>query len=66
MKPAGGIRTCSDALSWLVMMKEVLGDEWTKPELFRIGASGLLGDIEKCLYTYVKGHPPSPTDLAMC
>merc|ERR1711971_397363 len=46
-KPAGGIRTAKDCLVWLFLMKEELGDEWTTPELFRIGASGLLTDIER-------------------
>lgn len=55
-KPAGGIRSAKDALSWLALMKEELGDEWTKPHLFRIGASSLLGDIERQLYHHVTGH----------
>lgn len=46
-KPAGGIRTAKDALTWLMLMKEELGDEWLKPELFRLGASSLLADIER-------------------
>lgn len=54
-KPAGGIRSAKEALSWLAMMKEELGDEWTKPHLFRIGASSLLGDIERQLYHHVTG-----------
>lgn len=55
-KPAGGIRTAKDALSWLALMKEELGDEWTHPHLFRIGASSLLGDIERQLYHHVTGR----------
>ena len=54
-KAAGGIRSAKDALSWLALMKEELGDEWMKPELFRIGASSLLGDIERQLYHHVTG-----------
>lgn len=54
-KPAGGIRSAKDALSWLALMKEELGDEWMKPHLFRIGASSLLGDIERQLYHHVTG-----------
>uniref|UniRef100_A0A9L0JHG8 Deoxyribose-phosphate aldolase n=1 Tax=Equus asinus TaxID=9793 RepID=A0A9L0JHG8_EQUAS len=46
-KPAGGIRSAKDALAWLSLIKEELGDEWLKPELFRIGASTLLSDIER-------------------
>jgi deoxyribose-phosphate aldolase len=55
-KPAGGIRTAKDSLSWLALMKEELGDEWTHPNLFRIGASSLLGDIERQLYHHVTGR----------
>ncbi|NXA36773.1 DEOC aldolase, partial [Eudromia elegans] len=46
-KPAGGIRTAKDAISWLTLVHEELGEEWLKPELFRLGASSLLEDIEK-------------------
>jgi deoxyribose-phosphate aldolase len=46
-KPAGGIRTTKDALAWLILMKEELGNDWLKPDLFRFGASALLGDIER-------------------
>lgn len=48
-KPAGGIRTAKDAMLWLTLMLEELGEEWTRPELFRIGASGLLTDLERQL-----------------
>ena len=54
-KPAGGIRSAKDCLSWLSLMKDELGDEWTTPELFRLGASSLLGDIERQLYHHVHG-----------
>lgn len=50
LKPAGGIRSASEAVSWLILVREELGVEWCYPNLFRIGASGLLGDIEKELY----------------
>ncbi|XP_043944175.1 deoxyribose-phosphate aldolase isoform X2 [Protopterus annectens] len=46
-KPAGGIRSAKDAVAWLSLMKEELGDDWLRPELFRLGASTLLGDIER-------------------
>lgn len=55
-KPAGGIRSAKDALTWLSLMKEELGDDWTHPNLFRIGASSLLGDIERQLFHYVTGR----------
>jgi deoxyribose-phosphate aldolase len=45
MKPAGGIRTAKQALAYLVMVKETLGDDWLTPDLFRIGASTLLNDV---------------------
>lgn len=45
MKPAGGIRTAKQALHYLVMVKETLGDAWLVPELFRFGASTLLNDV---------------------
>ena len=55
-KPAGGIRTAKDSLDWLAMMKDELGDAWLRPELFRFGASGLLGDIERQLEFFVTGR----------
>jgi deoxyribose-phosphate aldolase len=48
-KPAGGIRTAKQSTDWLAMMKEELGNPWTKAEMFRFGASGLLNDIERQL-----------------
>ena len=48
-KPAGGIRTAKQSLDWLAMMKDELGPSWMRAELFRFGASGLLGDIERQL-----------------
>lgn len=55
-KPAGGIRTAKDAMAWLILMKEELGDPWLKPELFRFGASSLLGDLERQLEHHVTGR----------
>ncbi len=55
-KPAGGIRTARDALHWLILMKEELGEPWTRPDLFRFGASSLLGDIERQLEHFVTGR----------
>ncbi|KAK3582060.1 hypothetical protein CHS0354_025667 [Potamilus streckersoni] len=54
-KPAGGIRAAKDACTWLSLMKEELGDEWTSPQLFRLGASALLIDIERQLFHFVYG-----------
>lgn len=45
MKPAGGIRKAKEALQYLVLVKETLGNEWLKPERFRFGASSLTNDI---------------------
>ncbi|MEO8288497.1 MAG: deoxyribose-phosphate aldolase [Chloroflexota bacterium] len=65
-KPAGGIRTAKQSLDWLVLMKEELGTEWMMPNLFRIGASSLLTDIERQLEFFVTGrysaayHHPMP------
>jgi len=55
-KPAGGIRTAKSSLDWLSLMKEELGNEWLSNKLFRFGASGLLGDIERQLSFFVTGH----------
>ncbi|PYT78823.1 MAG: deoxyribose-phosphate aldolase [Acidobacteria bacterium] len=55
-KPAGGIRTAKQALEWLVLMKEELGTPWMKADLFRFGASGMLGDIERQLEHHATGR----------
>jgi deoxyribose-phosphate aldolase len=55
-KPAGGIKTAKQSLDWLILMKEELGDEWLRPQLFRLGASSLLGDIERQLEHHVTGQ----------
>ncbi len=55
-KPAGGIRTAKQAADWLILMKEELGNEWLAPELFRLGASSLLSDIERQLEHFVTGR----------
>ncbi len=55
-KPAGGIRAAKQALDWMILMKEELGDRWLKPALFRLGASSLLTDIERQLEHFVTGR----------
>ena len=45
MKPAGGIGTAKQAIQYLVMIKETLGEDWLSPDLFRFGASSLANDI---------------------
>jgi deoxyribose-phosphate aldolase len=54
-KPAGGISKAKDALVYMALMKEELGDAWLRPDLFRFGASSLLGDIERQLEHHVTG-----------
>jgi deoxyribose-phosphate aldolase len=54
-KPAGGISKAKDAITYLTLMKDELGDRWVKPDLFRFGASSLLGDIERQLEHHVTG-----------
>lgn len=55
-KPAGGIRTAKQSLDWLALMKDELGRPWLEPSLFRFGASGMLGDIERQLEHYLTGR----------
>jgi len=55
-KPAGGIRTAKQSLDWLAMMKDELGPSWLRAEMFRFGASGMLGDIERQLDHYASGR----------
>jgi deoxyribose-phosphate aldolase len=55
-KPAGGIRSAKDSLTWLSLMKEELGAPWLRPELFRFGASALLTDIERQLEHFATGR----------
>jgi deoxyribose-phosphate aldolase len=54
-KPAGGISKAKDAVTYLALIKEELGDRWLRPDLFRFGASSLLGDIERQLEHHVTG-----------
>jgi len=55
-KPAGGISTAKDAVAYLILVNEELGREWLTPELFRFGASSLLGDLERQLEHHATGH----------
>lgn len=55
-KPAGGISKAKDAICYMALMKEELGDRWLRPDLFRFGASSLLGDIERQLEHHLTGH----------
>jgi deoxyribose-phosphate aldolase len=64
-KPAGGMKSAKDALSWLILMKEELGNDWLEPELFRLGASSMLGDIERQLEHFATGRYSSAMRHAM-
>jgi deoxyribose-phosphate aldolase len=55
-KPAGGMKTAKDALTWQVLMREELGRDWLRPGLFRLGASSMLADIERQLEHHVTGR----------
>ncbi|MDT8857096.1 deoxyribose-phosphate aldolase [Paracoccaceae bacterium Fryx2] len=55
-KPAGGISKAKDALVYLSLMKDELGLPWVQPDLFRFGASSLLGDIERQLEHHLSGQ----------
>ena len=55
-KPAGGISDTKNALQFMTMMQEELGRRWLEPDLFRFGASSLLGDIERQLDHYSSGY----------
>jgi len=55
-KPAGGMKTGKDAISWQILMKEEMGRDWLQPDLFRFGASSMLGDIERQLEHQVTGR----------
>jgi deoxyribose-phosphate aldolase len=55
-KPAGGISKAKQTLVWQALMKEELGEEWLMPDLFRIGASSLITDLERQLYHYITGR----------
>ncbi len=54
-KPAGGISKAKDSITYLALIKEELGDRWLRPDLFRFGASSLLGDIERQIEHHVTG-----------
>jgi deoxyribose-phosphate aldolase len=55
-KPAGGIGTARQAVDWLAMLKEELGNRWLHRDRFRFGASSLLGDLERQLEHHATGR----------
>ena len=64
-KPAGGIKTAKEAVAWQSLMKEELGNAWLQPDLFRFGASSMLGDIERQLEHFVTGRYAAQSHHAM-
>ena len=64
-KPAGGIAKAKDALIYQAMMKDELGLPWLQPDLFRFGASSLLGDIERQLEHHLTGRYSAANRHAM-
>ena len=64
-KPAGGISSAKNVLDYLILMYEELGSKWVNPNLFRIGASSLLIDIERQLYHYALGRYATNNKMAM-
>ncbi|HEX2251456.1 MAG TPA: deoxyribose-phosphate aldolase [Gemmatimonadales bacterium] len=56
LKAAGGIRSAREALDWLTLVKDELGNRWLRPDLFRLGASALLTDIERQLEYFATGR----------
>ncbi len=57
--------TAKDAMNWLILIKEELGDSWLNNKMFRIGASGLLLDIERQLFHWITGRYAAAHELAM-
>ena len=64
-KPAGGISKAKDALLYMALMKDELGHPWLQPDLFRFGASSLLGDIERQLEHHLTGQYSAANRHAM-
>ena len=60
VKAAGGIRTAKEAISYLVLVNETVGEEWLSPDLFRFGASSLLNDLLLQRQRMATGHYSGP------
>ena len=60
VKAAGGIRTSKDAIKYLVLVNETVGDEWLTPDLFRFCASTLLNDLLLQRQRMASGHYSGP------
>ena len=63
-KPAGGISNAKSALDWMSMLYTELGEEYTRPDLFRYGCSSLVPDIERQLHFSLYGEYASFTTSA--
>ncbi len=64
-KPAGGMKYAKDAIAWQILMKEELGNHWLAPDLFRLGASSMLADIERQLEHHLTGRYASSSRHAL-
>jgi deoxyribose-phosphate aldolase len=60
VKPAGGIRNTKDAIRYLVLINETVGDDWLSPDWFRFGASSLLNDLLMQRTKLTTGHYSGP------
>ena len=60
LKVAGGVRNTKQALTYLVIVKETLGEDWLTPDMFRIGASSLLDDLLMQYEKQLTGHYAGP------
>jgi deoxyribose-phosphate aldolase len=60
VKAAGGIKTSKDAIKYLVLVNETVGEEWLTPDLFRFGASSLLNDLLLQRHRMATGHYSGP------
>jgi deoxyribose-phosphate aldolase len=65
IKPAGGIRQAKEALHYLAMVKEILGDDWLHPDLFRFGASALLVDVTLQIAKSIDGGYQNPDSFSL-
>ena len=65
VKPAGGMKSAKEAITWQILMNEELGRDWLNPDLFRFGASSMLGDIERQLEHFVTGRYASSSRHAI-
>ncbi len=64
-KPAGGMKSAKEAIAWQILMKEEMGNDWLQPDLFRLGASSMLADIERQLEHHLTGRYASSSRHAM-